>query len=269
MSLKVKIENLSYINDIFSLCLDENAPVYKLAFIGNGDHYLYRTFTVEEKLGIITLVKNVEFKKNGVLQYRRSTYMIPQSKIKMIHYQTGKSVNDLFDYATLEQDTNLYFYYNNQMITINEVLRIHKYKEVCQIYFMSENQYYLIDPKDFYSYAVYVNYLASYKLAYHIPDEQIPYLHVIDFINRCFSPKLNHEDIYRDLINDRQNGLLNLVNKEWEDIDNELAPVKKSNTFINVSLIHKLSQTKDLQTKRIIIGWFLCEIMYGLFFTDA
>lgn len=287
--IPVYSQNLNIINMIFNTTLKVNqmdatnfSPTYKLGFLGNGQHYLDRMFTVEERNGMLFFVRNVQFgdEQNS---YKRSVYTIPQNKTLYVHYTTGTLFKDLFDYAHLESSevsNNVIFQYDNQFYnTINEISEKdpNDYKTKTRIFIKStQNEIY----NNMYIYGTYIDFQSQNKVGYYIPESSIEYYHTIYFLGKLFGVVDNNYkyQFFSDL-SSNPNNIYNVINQVFTDprqiggqiLNKNGMPKKqpKKNPYMGVSLMNKLASEINLQFKRFTIGWFLCEIMYPLFFADA
>lgn len=285
--IPVNTQNLNIINTLFNISMKENymesgyfAPTYKLGFINNGQDYLDRMFTIEERNGMLFFVRNVQFGDDQNV-YRRSVYTIIQRKTLYIHYTSGILFKDFFDYAHLEPDevSNIVFfqyegqYYNN----INEISSQdpNEYKTKTHI-FNKATQIEL--QNDMLIYGGYFGVSAQNKVGYYIPESSLEYYHTIYFLGKVFGVVGNKSQFVSDLTTN-PNNIYNIVNSVFLDprevtgqqLTKSGKPKKqpKGNSYIGVSLMNKLASYTNIQYKRFTIGWFLCEIMYPLFFKDA
>lgn len=285
--IQIFVQNLHHINTLFNISLKQNqmeagnyAPIFKLGFLGNGSHYLDRMFTIEERNGIIFFVRNVQFgdEKN---EYRRSVYSIIKDKTLYVHYTTGILFKDLFDYAHIEPteiSETLYFYYNDKYYnTIKEISDQDPINYKTKTIIVSKIKQIEI-PNDMLIYGSFFGLTSQLKVGYYIPEENIPYYHVILFMGKQFGLVPNASHFFQSIAND-PNGMYTVVNTVFLDPrqygqaklnkSGNLKKQSKNNPYVGVNLINKLSSEKILQNKRFIVGWFLCEIMYQFFFSDA
>lgn len=275
--------HLPYIDFLFNAALRTNqidqfnySPLLKLAFLGNADHYLDRMFVIEEGQIILFLVRNVQFAQEPG-EYRRSAYTILRSKTKLIHYDTGIIFSDIFDYAHIEpQETINYisFLYEGKIYTnITEISSIdptYKLKTKIAIN-INGNEL----PNDIYYYCCGFQSDIKQKIGYYIPDENLEYYHVIHSFPANFGKVSNQQMFFQNLLSN-PNNVYNLLSFVFDDpnLGKPIAltrtgkPKKKiaGNAYNGVSLATQLATETDSQAKKMIIGWFLCEILYPFFF---
>ena len=278
-------ERLQYLQMLFNISLKTNindsnnySPVIKLAFIGKGKHYLDRLFVVEETESMILMVKNVS-NTTDLRIYKRSAYIMMRDAFKFVHFDTGYILNDLLDYCHVEPNEiikYIYFIYNEKVFeNINEISSNDtEYKSKVRILLKSNNLE-IGNNINFYIYNLGIE--ISFTLGYYIPDNSIKYFHVMGHMPDKFGVLPDLQGTFSLLLSD-PNNLFILANSILFDItpqtitindENKKSKGKKKepkNKFIGISLITKLSETESIQTKRIFIGWFICEVLYQFFF---
>lgn len=294
--IPVYTTRLARLNELFNICIRdglmdnwEYSPAIKLGFIGNGNHYLDRMFTIEERNGMLFFVKNVIF-GDDMNEYRRSVYVIPKSKVMYVHYFTGIIFQDLFDYLHIEPSPMLNFYYGEKYYdTIKEISDQDPvgYKLSTRIFikqpdtnqgFNNQNTLNVIElQNDIQMFTTFYNKDLQLKIGYYIPDSSIQFYHTIEFLPRKFG-LVQYPSYYFSEIDKSAEGMFILANNLF--LDPRSGPVKLTkngkvakqtvkNPYIGVSLFNKLQEAKNKQQRRIILGWFICEIMYSYIFADA
>lgn len=275
--------HLPYIDILFNISLKVHqndqtnySPFLKVGFFGNADHFLDRMFVVEDGPMIVVFVRNVQ-NESDVSSYKRSVYMIIRRKLKFIHFDSGIIFDDIFDYAHIEnEEVNKYisFVYNGNVYKdIKEISNIDlDYKSKTKIY-IDFNGMELQNDLYYYCYAFQGE--ISKKIGYYIPTENIEYYHVVHHFRSDFGKNPNQQLMFQNLLNDTNN-FYTLINYIFEDPNFGKAPeftrygnIKKKaskSTYNGVSLVTQLATKTDIQSKKMIIGWFICEILYQFFF---
>lgn len=269
-SIPVYKDHLVYIDGIFNICLGEgNSPIIKLGFLGNTNHILDRMFVIDDNEIMILFAKTVQFGTDEG-EYRRSIYIMTRSKINLIHFDTKTVFGDLFDYShieTSEISKNIIFVYNNTIYeSISQISSIDPdYKSKTKIYDKTGN-YEL--QNSIYQYSRIFPGEISKKIGYYVTDENIKYFHVIHFIPGMFGKIPNLQQFF-NLLQSDYNNIQKLVFTIFEDpLGGITKKGKKKNPHIGVNLINRLTKDNDLQSKKMTIGWFLCEIMYSFIFLN-
>jgi hypothetical protein len=282
-SVNINSQRLDVITKLFNITLSNDltnmAPFIKVGLIGNYSSIFDRFFTTEENKIMLTFVRNVKNTDDDDA-YKRSAYMIVRKKTRLIHFRTGLIFDDVFDYAHIEQ-TELYnfgisFYYNDKYYTnINDISSIDpEYKQKTIIcYLNNSNQ--IVMENHIHTYCYLFGNFIDKKVGFYIPDENIEYLHVIHHFkssfgliadkNRCWAYLDNNDNNLNILIN--QNFINPATMKEIKytkkgTVKNE----KDIDNFIHLNLISKIKSVNDYQIKRLIIGWFISEILYSYIF---
>lgn len=300
--IRVHSERFDLIDSVFNLSLGgflfpqgnqtSLSPAIRIAFIERGLHVLERMFVVEDFKPMITMILNTPLKRPNA--YIRTAYMIVRTHIDYIHYKSGYIFKDLFDYCLFEHqqtNANLFFLHNGSTdLTLNQIIAKDPNYKVNTRVFLRSNNYEI--GNDMFQYSYFFRQQIQDNVAYYVREEKYEdYFHPILNFTKNFGKAEEIGNIYASILQNPQL-IVNFVNHifksssdldvyddEYEDesdddSDDEDQKKKKKTKkerktkYIGMSLIAKIGTTEKMQEKRIIIGCFICEMMYRLFFDD-
>ena len=277
--IRVHMERFQYIDYIFNLCLSGSfqsativSPAIKVGFIERGSHVLERMFVAEDFESMLIFLRNVPLGSKPNV-YIRTAHIMPRSFINYVHFTTGLIFKDLFDYCLIERDetnANLYFIHEDQVcFDLNEIIaKDQNYKTNTKIFIKTSN-FEIGNSLFLYSYS-FKEYI-QYKVGYYLLDVNYDYFHPMINISKNYGQLQNAYNIFTSILSNSEY-IVSLVNFQFQSsltVDDEDG-VKNGRKpkLIGMSLIDNVKACKSNQEKRITIGWFLCEIMYGFFFDN-
>lgn len=268
-------QNLQYIDLFFNKSISPEIsvnnlynPIIKVGFLGQIENIFDRMFVAEESKHMVIFVKNVTSSTTG--KNKRAVYIIIRRKLKYIHLFNGNIINDIFEYSWYEPEEtkkNIYFQYNDE-----------RYESIADVYnidndFKSKTKIFTNDDQeissDLFDYFSLFRDEIQYKLVYYVEDDSINYFHVMMHISQNFGVinidffrilQLNPEETTNKIISSRMH---NPDSKK--KVSSSKKETSSSETEI-LSLSETLASEKYLQTKKITVAWFLCEVMYNFFF---
>lgn len=278
-------ERLFYIDYIFNSAIkinqyDSNSyqPLIKVAFLGKGDTFLDRIFTAEDGEFILTFVKNVLFDSDLNI-YKRSSYMIMREALSYVHFDTGIIFKDIFEYAQIEKEEVkqiLIFSYEDKLYEdISEISsNDQNYKTKTKILIKSNGTEI---KNDMYIYNRLFGIYSQSKIGYYISDDNIKYFHVTMFYKDVFGairdqyaffmPLLQNPDNVIPLINTIPDNIKSVIQNTETGRKKKQKKQPKDN-YLGMSLVGQIASASNLQNKKIIVAWYLCEIMYPFFFRN-
>ena len=257
--VKIYNQNIRLIDDIFLSIPGIShfkIPKIKICIIGGGNDVLDRLFVVEDGPDLISIIKNVLNSKN---KYLRTLYMIVRSKVKYVHF-SGKVFNSLIELAELETtlfNTEFKFICNGK--TYNKVSDIEGRKDDIKLLAKDGKSY---DIPSLYEYISSRSNLLQTLIGYYIPEESYINLHPVTYYNNKFGD-YDIEFIRKYFDRIYEPGFIEfLINNQSSDTNSTNKRVKAT------SLITAVNKEKNEQSKRAIVGLYICEMLFGMFYFD-
>lgn len=248
--VNVRSDSLWYIDNLFNTCIKNNAnnsPCILLGILKSGESPLEKMFVAEEKNHNVIFIRNVEH-ESGI--FRRSAYIIVRSKILFIHFATGFILRDIFDYCHVEHEqvknVVCFFYEGLQYDNIADISsRDVNYKSKTHIFTYDKREI----NSSIFNILPILGLRIFNNIGYYIPDESIKNFHVMAYFSKLFGQfdkSVNFNNI--------------------EKIISSVPTIGPPKIHLNTSLEIKLNSYNELQDKKIVIAWFLCEAMFNIFY---
>lgn len=257
--VNVYIQNINFINLIYQSILGTDStriPKLKIGIMNNGTDTLDKLFVIEDNSSVLLFIKHVLDSKG---LYRRTAYMIVRSKIKYVHFKTGKIFDTFAEFAELEND-----YLNRDFKFLYEGREYMKLKDIrnptSEVQLLWNNGSISKVP-NIHEFIDYKSNELQTMIGYYIPESSYINFHPVAHYGNNFG------DYSVEFIRENFNKIYEPGFITW------LVNIKFSNTFKNKrkdksSLVVTTKQEINIQSKMLYIGSFICEMLFGFFFFD-